>query len=147
MSHASRLRGRAGDAVQTLSVLVVSNDVGLRDQVAAWVEEAGYDVVVCSGPQLPGHGCIGLNGLHCPLLAGADLAVLDLHPMASNLTDQSGRAALVELYRTGGRPVLVLADELSSEPQLEAVGAAILERTADRGDVLWSISELLRPQG
>jgi DNA-binding response OmpR family regulator len=126
-------------------VLVVSSDLGLREQVATWVDEAGYDVIMCPGPHLPGHGCIGLRGEQCPLDAGADLTVLDLHPLGSALLDQSGRAALVELYQAGGRPVLVLADELSSETQVETAGAAVLERIAERGEVLASIRELLNP--
>ena len=127
-------------------VLVVSCDLGLREQVSTWVDEAGYDVVMCPGPHLPGHSCIGLRGERCPLDAAADLTVLDLHPAGSALMDRSGRAGLVELYRAHGRPVLVLADEMASAPQLEMSGAAILERTADRGEVLATIRELLRPR-
>ena len=139
----SRHRNHPGDSAETLSVLVVSSDLGLREQVSTWVDEAGYDVVMCPGPHLPGRSCIGLRGEGCPLDAAADLTVLDLHPVGPALTDRSGRAALVELYQSGGRPVLVLADELASEPQLAMSGAAILERTADRGEVLASIRELL----
>jgi hypothetical protein len=126
--------------------LVVSSDTGLREQIAAWVDEAGYDVMVCPGPHLPGHSCIGLRGEPCPLDAAADLTVLDLHPVGSGLIDQTGRTALVEFYQVGGRPVLVLADELSSEPQAETSGAAFLERTADRGPLLASVRELLNPR-
>ena len=145
MNHITRLRSRAGYAVQNPSVLVVSSDIGLREQVAAWVEDAGYDVVMCPGPHIPGHSCLGLRGERCPLDAAADLTVLDLHPLGQGLVDRSGRAALVELYRAGGRPVLVLTDELASEPQVEIVGAALLERSANRGEVLESIRELLNP--
>jgi hypothetical protein len=51
----------------------------------------------------------------------------------------------VEVYQANGRPVLVLADELSSEPQAETSGAAFLERTADRGALMASVRELLSP--
>jgi hypothetical protein len=127
------------------SVLVVSSDAGLREQVAVWVGEAGYEVITCPGPHPPGYSCIGLRGERCPLDAVADLTVLDLHPSGPALGDQTGRAALVEIYQADGRPVLVLADELSSEPHAETSGAAILERTADRGALMASVRELLAP--
>jgi len=127
------------------SVLVVSSDAGLREQVAVWVGEAGYEVITCPGPHPPGYSCIGLRGERCPLDAVADLTVLDLHPSGPALGDETGRAALVEIYQADGRPVLVLADELSSEPHAETSGAAILERTADRGALMASVRELLAP--
>ncbi len=145
MTRASRPRSRAGAASSALSVLVVSSDAGLREQVAAWVDAAGYEVITCPGPHPPGYSCIGLRGERCPLDAVADLTVLDLHPSGPALGDETGRAALVEIYQADGRPVLVLADELSSEPQAETSGAAILERTADRGALMASVRELLSP--
>lgn len=54
----------------------------------------------------------------------------------------SSASVLVGLYQAGGRPVLVLADDLMGEPQRETAGAALLERTADRGALLATISEL-----
>lgn len=143
MIRTSRARGRAALSPASASVLVVSSDAGLGDQVAAWVDEAGYDVLMCPGPQHPGFGCIGLRGEPCPLDAVADLTVLDLHPAGLDLGDQTGRAALVDLYQARGRPVLVLADERMTESQPETAGAAFLERTAERGEVLASVRELL----
>ena len=145
MTRGSRPRSRAGAASSALSVLVVSSDAGLREQVAVWVGEAGYEVITCPGPHPPGYSCIGLRGERCPLDAVADLTVLDLHPSGLALGDETGRAALVEIYQADGRPVLVLADELSSEPHAETSGAAILERTADRGALMASVRELLAP--
>lgn len=127
------------------SVLVVSGDAGLREQVAAWVDEAGYNVIMCPGPHPPGYSCIGLRGEGCPLEAAAALTVLDLHPVGPDLGDETGRAALVELYQAGGRPVLILADEQMIDPQPGTAGAAFLERTADRGALLASVQELLGP--
>ncbi len=140
-----RARSRAGAPAIGPSVLVVSSDPGLREQVAAWVDEAGYDVIMCPGPNSPGYSCVGMRGERCPLDAVADLTVLDLHPVGAGLVDQTGRAALVALYQAGGRPVAVLTDERMSEPQLETAGAAFLERIADRGAVLASVGELLSP--
>ena len=145
MTRGSRPRSRAGAVTSAPSVLVVSSDAGLREQVAVWVGEAGYEVITCPGPHPPGYSCIGLRGERCPLDAVADLTVLDLHPSGPALGDQTGRAALVEIYQADGRPVLVLADELSSEPHAETSGAAILERTADRGALMASVRELLAP--
>lgn len=127
------------------SVLVVSSDVGLREQVATWVDEAGYDVIMCPGPHSPAYRCIALRGEKCPLDTIADLTVLDLHPAGSALVDVTGRTALVHLYQAGGRPVLVLTDELSIEPSPATVGAAFLGRAADRGALLASVRDLLGP--
>ena len=139
MSHSGHGRSRAEAAP---AVLVVSSDAGLREQVSAWVEEAGYQVVVCPGPRA-GNSCIGMLGERCSLEVLADLTVLDLHPEGMSLGDRSGRAELVQIYRAGGRPVLVLADERMGEQQPETAGAAFLERSADRGALLSSVRELL----
>lgn len=138
-----RRPSRAGASSSAPCVLVVSADTGLREQVAAWVDEAGYTVIVCPGPHPPVYSCVGLRGERCPLDAAAALTVLDLDPMGPGLDEQSGRAALVELYQSGGRPVLVLADEQVSDPQYGTAGAAFLERTADQGALLASVRELL----
>ncbi len=132
MTRASRARSRAGASTSVPSVLVVSSDPGLREQVAAWVDEAGYDVIMCPGPHPPDYRCIGLRGERCPLDAHADLTVLE---------PPSGGSGPGRPGRPGGRPVLVLADERTSEPQRKTAGAAFLERTAGRGALLASVAD------
>ena len=132
----------SNDGQQT--VLVVSSDRGLSTAVAGWLENAGYQVMTCPGPRGSQARCYGLQGGRCALDAGADLTVLDLHPVGPDLVDRTTRAALVDLYRSGNRPVLVLADELGCVPQDAASGAAVSARTTNRGSLLATVAELLR---
>lgn len=125
------------------TVLVVSSDAGLLEQVAGWVGGDGFEVVMCPGPHRPDYSCMGLRGERCPLDVVADLTVLDLHPAGADFADETGRAALVKQYQAGGRPVLVLTEDGASEFQAATAGAAFLERTADRGALLATVRELL----
>jgi hypothetical protein len=122
------------------AVLVVSDDLGLSDQVGAWLEEAGLDVLLCPGPGTG--GCVGLSGRQCALERAADAVVLDLHPSGDSFVDVSRRNELARYYSICGKQVLVLTDDIGQPEQLGAIGAATLGRFADRQQVMVALQEL-----
>lgn len=122
------------------AVLVVSDDLGLSDQVGAWLEEAGLDVLLCPGPGTG--GCVGLSGSRCALERAADAVVLDLHPSGDSFVDVSRRNELARYYSICGKQVLVLTDDIGQPEQLGAIGAATLGRFADRQQVTVALQEL-----
>jgi CheY-like chemotaxis protein len=60
------------------SVLLVEYDTEERARVGALLEDQGFDVVTCPGPQGPDYICLGGRGLPCPLAHNADIVVLDM---------------------------------------------------------------------
>src|ERR1700687_1947893 len=62
------------------TALVVSNDSGLREAVARWLDDDGLQVMICPGPRAPLFSCVGLRGEPCPLVGVADIVLLDLYP-------------------------------------------------------------------
>jgi DNA-binding response OmpR family regulator len=122
------------------AVLVVSDDHGLSDQVGAWLEEAGLEVLFCPGPG--SGGCVGLSGHRCALERAVDAVVLDLHPSGDSFVDASRRNELAHYYSICGKPVLVLTDDIGQPEQPGAIGAATLGRFADRQQVTVALQEL-----
>jgi hypothetical protein len=123
------------------TVLVVSDDLGLSDQVGGWLEEAAMDVLLCPGPSAG--GCIGLSGSRCALQCAADAAVVDLHPLGDSFLDASHRKELARYYISSGTTVLVLTDDTSQLEQPGLVGAASLGRFADRQQVTETVRALV----
>jgi len=81
-------------------VLVVEPDRFERDRLGMWLNDAGYEVWLCPGPQDAAHACIALTGHSCALANGADVVVLD--------RDLSDAPALRASYEGLGLPVLGL---------------------------------------
>ena len=125
------------------TALIVSDDPGLREGVAGWLEDDGLTVMVCPGPRPPEFSCVGLRGERCALLGIADLVLLDLRPEPDDVILGSRRSALVEHYRSHGKEMLALVDGADSLALAEVTGVAFLERHADRGHVLASVHQLI----
>lgn len=58
------------------TILIAHRDVIFAEQLAAEFREAGYRVIVCSGPPPP-QRCIRCDKGYCPLTEGADLMIYD----------------------------------------------------------------------
>ena len=61
------------------TVLLVTPGTRDRDRIGGWLEDAGYEVLMCPGPREEGD-CVGLRGTRCALAFGADVVVLDMGP-------------------------------------------------------------------
>lgn len=123
------------------TVLVVSDDLGLSDEVGDWLEEAGLEVLLCPGPG--SRGCTGLAGRQCALERAADAIVMDVHPTGGSFRDASRPTELARHYSISGNPVLVLTDDGGQLEQLGTIGAATLGRFADRQQVTETVQELV----
>jgi len=88
-------------------VLLVQADSEERQTLASWVEDAGYEVTVCSGPSAPTYVCVGDRTGWCPLIGEADVVVLDCR-LECEASEGTSAVDLLSLYVCSGRPVVAL---------------------------------------
>jgi hypothetical protein len=125
------------------TALVVSEDSGLQENLTQWLEDDGMEVIVCPGPRAPDFSCIGLRGEPCPLVGGADLILVDLHPEPGQLIDLTSRSELVSHYRQHGRHVVAMVDAAATLELPDTDGVAVVERLAERGTLVATVREVL----
>ena len=90
------------------TVLLVQSDAVARDLMESWLEASGFDVVTCPGPVGPGYVCVGERTGRCPLAEAADVVVLDCRLESGDVPEGTSPYDLLALYRTLGRPVVVV---------------------------------------
>ncbi|HEX9410703.1 MAG TPA: hypothetical protein VF986_03285 [Actinomycetota bacterium] len=90
-------------------VLLVEQDPELRDRMGGWVEEAGYEVVICPGPSAPDYTCVASRGVPCALARAADLVVLDLWLASDSALQGTSSTKLLSYYLRAGKPVVGLS--------------------------------------
>jgi hypothetical protein len=90
------------------AVLVIEADRSERERFGTWLEESGFQVLVCPGPTEPDYTCVGSRGGVCPLLDEADLVVIDMSLDSEAVMSGTAAEELLGLYLLSGRPVLVL---------------------------------------
>ncbi len=90
------------------AVLVVEADAGERGRLGDELERAGFDVLLCPGPMPPDYTCVGSRQGACPLVASADVVVLDLWLESDTVLAGTPAEELLELYVAAGRPVVAL---------------------------------------
>ncbi len=125
------------------TALIVSEDPGLQENLADWLDADGIEAIVCPGPRAPHFSCIGLRGAPCPLMAAADLVLLDLHPEPGLLVDRTRRHDLLDLYRQNGRQVVALVDGATTLDLADTTGVTFVERLETRAAVLETVREIL----
>ena len=130
--------------IRTQTAVVVSEDDGLRQGVASWLEEAGLEVMVCPGPRAPHFTCIGLEGGACPLVAGTDVVLLDLHPEPGELVDNTSRRELLRHYTAAGHRVIAMVDAGASVELPRVAGVTVTERLAERAALVDVVREVLQ---
>lgn len=121
------------------AVLVVEADVSLREQYGTWLEEAGYEVLVCPGPTEPDYTCVGVRGSACPLVAEVDLVILDMSLDSEAVLTGTAAEEILGLYLITGKRVLVLG----SHPGEEVEGQlARMHRHPEREDLVDAVRTL-----
>ncbi len=90
------------------AVLVVQADPEERERVGTWLEEAGFDVLTCPGPSGPDYTCVGSREGTCPLVAEADIVVLDMALESETVMEGTAADELLELYLMSDKPIVVL---------------------------------------
>lgn len=124
------------------TALVVAFDRAIRTSVGGWLEAAGFDVLLCTGPRGPEYRCIGETEGNCPLAHEADLIVLDA--WLEGDAEDRGMAApdLIRFYRSMERPLIVLDHGRSGPSLIVPERTALLEWPPNRRE-LEHVSEAL----
>jgi DNA-binding response OmpR family regulator len=124
-------------------ILIVDRDLGTRDRVGRWLEEAGLDVMACPGPTAPEFMCVGSRDGRCPLAQEADLIVLDvwLESDAAMLGTRSRN--LVRFYRSWDKPLVVMSDRHDDMAEwVEDLSVPVVDWPPDRRDLMETVRVL-----
>jgi hypothetical protein len=97
------------------NVLVVEADPAERGRYGAWLETAGFEVLVCPGPMEPDYTCLGSRGRTCPLASEAALIVLDMSLASEGVVMGTPAEELLGLYLVAGHRVVVLGSHPGEE--------------------------------
>ncbi len=97
------------------AVLVVEADASLREQYGTWLEDSGFEVLVCPGPTEPDYTCVGGRGAACPLMAEVDLVVLDMSLDSEAVLTGTAAEEILALYLMTGKRIIVLGSHPGEE--------------------------------
>lgn len=90
-------------------VLVVTASEERAEEISSALER-DHMVTRCPGPTSPTYVCIGGRNGHCPLVAAAELVVLDARLASDVAGHGTSSGELLQLYARAGLPVLTLVD-------------------------------------
>jgi len=129
-----------GGARGPRSVLVVEADPHERGRFGAWLERAGFDVLVCPGPTEPDYTCVGARGGACPLAREADIVVLDMSLESEAVVIGTAAEELLGLYLFSGHQVVVLGSHQGEEIDGRLVR---LRRHPEWGELVGAVRSLV----
>jgi hypothetical protein len=122
--------------------LVVEADGPEREQVASWLEVAGYEVSTCPGPTGPDYTCVGSRGGVCALAAEASVVVLDMSLESEAVLTGTPAEELLAMYLFDGHKIVVLG----SHPGGDVPGQLVrMRRHPERETLLEAIRGLGGP--
>jgi CheY-like chemotaxis protein len=126
------------------AVLVVEADPAARRRMGGWLADAGYEVIMCPGPQAPDYTCLGGRGLPCPLPAIADVVVLDLELKSDWVYEGTPGWRLLSYYQSRGKPVVALTGDGVLNLEAERESLITIPRSSDQDRFLRAVGSLLR---
>lgn len=126
-----------------MSVLVVESEEWARELLVPWLEDAGFQVAVCPGPQGPDFMCAGATKEGCPQAKDAELIVLDLELESDLLMCGVAAWELLHYYRSLDKPVVVLTGFEDAIRPLPGDRIAVLSRPPDRDRLVEAVRVLL----
>ena len=126
----------------TTTVLVVEPDIVERERLAAALEEAGYEALLCAGPHHPDYTCIGGREGWCPLIDKADVVVMDLMLESDLAMEGTSSDELLRLYTACGKPVVTLGPGDTDHRDAETDAVVHLRWTPDTEDLISVVREL-----
>lgn len=104
------------------TILVVSDNLLVRDVASRALEPLDYEVMFCPGPLGPTYVCIAGRGGRCPLAVDADAVILDAGLMSDQMPQGTPAWRLLHYYLGLGKPVVLLrSEELTELETSEAV--------------------------
>lgn len=125
------------------AVLLVEADADERERFGAWLEDAGFRVITCTGPTEPDYTCIGARNGACPLTAGASVVVLDMSTRSEGVAMGTASEDLLGLYLLAGARVVALG----SHPGEEIDGQLLRQRRHPKREGLVSAVNSLAEAG
>jgi len=126
------------------SVLLVEQDEQTSSRLAGWLEDAGYDVLVCPGPSAPDYRCVASRRGSCPLVAPVDLVVLDLWLAGDAHMIGTSSGQLLDHYIATGKPVIALSHDRHGQHLFTSEDVVTLEWPAERRELVETVRVLLR---
>jgi hypothetical protein len=130
-------------------VLLVEPGERDRDQLGAWLEEAGFETLVCPGPSAPEYTCVASSGQGCPLARSADIVVLDLWLDSDRVMRGTSSRQLLRYYIRAGRPVVALMyrpDRARLDQLFLTDPVTWIDWPADRRELVETVRGVLRDQ-
>lgn len=127
---------------QDALILLVESNGEDRQRLGDWLEDAGYGLLDCPGPQREDLTCLGVRGKRCALVEIADVAILDERVLLEAGSDQQAARRLLHYYLATKKPVLVLTNGTHPDVTFENDRVARVNRSK-RNAVLTTISDLL----
>jgi hypothetical protein len=122
------------------TVLLVEADEEEREQIALWLEDAGFDVATCPGPTGPDYTCVGSRGGTCALAADASVVVLDMSLESEAVLTGTPAEELLAMYLFAGHKIVALG----SHPGGEVPGQLVrMHRHPERRALTGAIRALL----
>jgi CheY-like chemotaxis protein len=131
------------EVTDVTAILVVEANSPARHRMGGWLADAGYEVLMCPGPQAPEYTCLGGRGLPCPLPAVADLVVLDLELMSDWVLEGTPGWRLLEYYKAGGKPVVALTGDDFPTLEADRDSLIVMPRSSDQRLLLRAVRNLL----
>jgi hypothetical protein len=128
----------------TGTILLVENDAGTARRIGRWLEDDGFEVLLCPGPSKPDYSCVGLRGSPCPLTGAAEVVVLDASLPLDDIERGTSSWELLMVYLGRGKPVVLLND---GDPPLLAVfdpDVAIVRKPPERAVLLAAVQAVRR---
>jgi CheY-like chemotaxis protein len=138
---------RREEAPMSSTVLVVEQDECRRDQVGGWLEGAGFDVLACPGPSAPSYTCLASCNAPCPLAAGADVVVLDMHLAPDDALQGTPGWELLLYYLDRGRRIVVLSGPDDAMRPHSDDGVVVVRRPPDRRTLIDAVAQLAGREG
>ena len=118
------------------TVLLVESQDETRNMIGYWLEEAGYEVLLCPGPGEPDYVCLGGRGLACPLAEPADVVVLGMQLRSDDMQQGTPGWLLLAFYVEQGKQVIAITSERDPVHPLPDDQVTVLTHPVDRNEIL-----------
>jgi hypothetical protein len=110
-------------------ILLVERDPKARELIGSWLQDAGYEVLLCPGPTAPDYSCIGGRGRRCALVDPATVIIVDLSLARAAILQGSAGMDLLGYYLSTGKRVIALG------PREQPLGRVLEEHLIPMGEV------------
>jgi hypothetical protein len=122
------------------TVLIVESQEDTRREMADWLEEADFEVLLCPGPGEPDYVCLGGRGLACPLAQPADVVVVSMRLRSDDLMQGTPGWVLLAYYAEQGKRVVALTADGDAIHPLPDEQVTVLTRPVDRQELVDAVS-------